>query len=391
MRFLKISLLLGMCLISSPAFCGSGTGFYVSHDGYLTTNFHVIEGGKSFAVYDRMGQFKAARVVQVDNNNDLAILKVEGDGFTFLPVMGSDNVKKGEKVFTIGFPNPELQGLEAKVTEGIISSLSGIQGQPSRFQITVPVQPGNSGGPLIDERGNVVGVIVAKLGARAALQTSGMLPENVNYAIKSNYLLELMATVPAIKRPQVATQGKLTLPELSAKAESAVVLVAVFTDVFVADPPPKNPQKTPLPMTKPQPVPPLSSEAPGSTANWVAVGVDSQENIWQIDVGSISSVSPVEFWVNIEYKKPQYISANPRTRSGLRPPAESRLNPVGVRYVFAKNKLSINCSSKTLLKVYYVYYNSDKAVVASGNSYSSEPIIPGSIGEVLFSFVCKGK
>jgi len=64
---------------------------------------------------------------------------------------------------------------------------------------------------------------------------------------------------------------------------------------------------------------------------------------------------------------------------------------VGVRYVFAKNKLSINCSSKTLLKVYYVYYNSDKAVVASGNSYSSEPIIPGSIGEVLFSFVCKGK
>jgi hypothetical protein len=128
-----------------------------------------------------------------------------------------------------------------------------------------------------------------------------------------------------------------------------------------------------------------------SAANWVTVSVDSQENVWQIDVESISGTSLVELWTKTEYKKPQYPPASSHIRSGTRTPADSSRVAVGLPYVSAKNKVSINCSSKTLQVTYFAYYDSKGALVASGNSYSSEPIIPGSIGETLFSFVCKGK
>ena len=84
------------------------------------------------------------------------------------------------------------------MTEGIISSIAGIHGEPNSFQISVAVQPGNSGGPLIDSSGAVIGIVSAKLAHMNALKTSGSLPENVNYAVKSNYLLELLATAPGL-------------------------------------------------------------------------------------------------------------------------------------------------------------------------------------------------
>src|SRR5207249_3907696 len=93
-----------------------------------------------------------------DAANDLAILKVEGKSRA-LPVAASRIVQLGEPVFTIGFPNVALQGFEPKLTRGEVSSLAGIQDDPRYFQISVPVQPGNSGGPLVDSRGNVVGIV----------------------------------------------------------------------------------------------------------------------------------------------------------------------------------------------------------------------------------------
>ena len=271
---LKISLLLCIYLFSSQSFSiGLGTGFYISPDGYLITNYHVIAGAKSIGIYNQMDQISEARVVRTDINNDLALLKVEGEKFTFLPIARSSNVQKGEKVFTIGFPNTNLQGMEAKVTEGIISSLSGIQGQPSEFQISVPVQPGNSGGPLIDEKGNVIGIVVAKLAASAALRASGTLPENVNYAIKSNYLLELVATVPALKAPSASAQRKPALTELIAKAEPAVVLVAALPNKPIAAVSPTQkevPSAVDYQKPVPQPIPsPLQQDPPKVRAHSV--------------------------------------------------------------------------------------------------------------------------
>ena len=110
----------------------------------------------------------SAKVVKVDAANDLALLKAEGK-FAPLPVVSSRAVKMGSTVATVGFPNIGLQGFAPKLAKGEIAALSGAQDDPRYFQISVPVQPGNSGGALVDERGNVVGVVAAKLMRRQPL------------------------------------------------------------------------------------------------------------------------------------------------------------------------------------------------------------------------------
>src|SRR5213596_4025071 len=106
-----------------------------------------------------------------------------------MPAAASRAVKLGGTVATVGFPNIGLQGFAPKLAKGEIAALSGAGDDARYFQISVPVQPGNSGGALVDDRGNVVGVVSAKLDAAAALTTTGTLPENVNYAVKSGFLL----------------------------------------------------------------------------------------------------------------------------------------------------------------------------------------------------------
>ena len=132
-------------------------------------------------------------------------------------------------VATIDFPNIGLQGFAPKLAKGEIASLSGIQDDPRYFQISVPVQPGNSGGALVDEHGNVVGVVSAKLSARAALAATGALPENVNYAIKSSFLLSFLESVPAVsaklKDPVTADRK---FEDVVKSAQDAAVLVLVY-------------------------------------------------------------------------------------------------------------------------------------------------------------------
>ena len=170
----------------------------------------------------------AAKVVKVDAANDLALLKAEGQ-FPPLPIATSRGVKLGVTVATVGFPNIGLQGFAPKLAKGEIASLSGAQDDPRYFQISVPVQPGNSGGALVDERGNVVGVVSAQLSARAAVAASGELPENVNYAIKSSFLLSFLESVPEIsaklREPNTKEQK---LEDVVKAAEQAAVLVWVY-------------------------------------------------------------------------------------------------------------------------------------------------------------------
>jgi arginine/ornithine transport system substrate-binding protein len=115
-----------------------------------------------------------------------------------------------------------------KFTDGTISSLSGIRDEPNTFQISVPIQPGNSGGPLVNREGVVIGVVVAKLSATAALNSGSSIPEAVNYAVKSNYLLELVDRDSNIGG-QIHQQPKLTkdlpLPDLVSKAEQSIVFI----------------------------------------------------------------------------------------------------------------------------------------------------------------------
>lgn len=192
----------------------SGTGFFITEDGYLVTNFHVVKGAKSVKIKSDSGVYPA-EVVHVDQVNDLALLKVNGK-FRPLPV-STENAQLGEAVFTIGFPNITLQGTEPKYTDGKISSLTGIRDDPGNYQISVPVQPGNSGGPLVDMSGNVVGVIVAKLDDLAALRSSGDLPQNVNYAIKDKNLNDFLGQYPEINlnsKASATTPGNALLANL---------------------------------------------------------------------------------------------------------------------------------------------------------------------------------
>lgn len=175
---------------------GSGTGFLITRSGYLLTCYHVIEGAESIHIQIN-GKTYQAEVIQLDRHNDLALLNITGP-FSALAFSDSRSAKLGEIVFTIGFPNPSTQGANPKLTKGEISSLTGYQDDPRLYQVSVPVQLGNSGGPLVNEQSEVCGVVVSSLDAKTAFRITGAIPQNVNYAVKSTYALALLDSVPEV-------------------------------------------------------------------------------------------------------------------------------------------------------------------------------------------------
>jgi len=198
----------------------TGTGFFISNEGHVITNFHVIEDARSVKVILENGEELSAQVLKRDPANDVALLKI-AKASKGLKLSG--DIAKGEQVLTIGYPLISVQGQESKVTFGNINALSGIKGDVRFAQIDVPIQPGNSGGPLINQQGEVVGVVTATLNVIQTLRESGSLPQNVNYAVKSDYVLPITRNVPEI--PHTPATDKLARSELIKKANKAVVLV----------------------------------------------------------------------------------------------------------------------------------------------------------------------
>ena len=171
----------------------AGSGVLISKDGLFVTAYHVIESAKGIAVRTSKGAFNV-KILAVDKLNDLALLKVKDPigEMPAAPLAPSAKMKLGQTVFTLGFPNSDLQGFNVKMTKGEISSTTGIQDDPRQFQISVPLQPGNSGGALFDDQGNIIGIVVAKLSESVAKKYTGNTPENVNYAVKSSYVFPLL-------------------------------------------------------------------------------------------------------------------------------------------------------------------------------------------------------
>jgi S1-C subfamily serine protease len=205
----------------------SGSGSIISTEGHILTAAHVVAGAKRVTVTTKLG-IKNAVVLRIDEANDLAVLKITGSTFSPLPIAPSRKMRLGQVVATIGFPNIEIQGFSPKVTRGEISSLNGIGDDPRAWQISVPVQTGNSGGPLLDENGNLVGVVVSKLGLKAAKLT-GDIPQNVNYAVKSAYALALLE--PYLGNDPLEPNQTSTKPrfeDMVAKAQQSVVLILVY-------------------------------------------------------------------------------------------------------------------------------------------------------------------
>ena len=188
----------------------NGSGFFIDPTGHFVTNHHVAAAGSIFFIGSKTSGWRQAKLLETDKENDLALLKIDHQTDPFV-LSDSDKVTLGQTVATIGFPNIELQGLSPKFTKGEISSLAGIQDDPATFQISVPVQPGNSGGPLFDEGGRVVGVVSARLSQDAVVALTGTHAENVNYAVKSTVLLDWLKSLKA---------SDLKLPEGGAVADS---------------------------------------------------------------------------------------------------------------------------------------------------------------------------
>ena len=208
-------------LPDSDKLYASGSGFFISEDGFLVTNHHVVKNARRVKI-KVAGEVFPAEVIREDETHDLALLKVAGH---FKPLaIATNDEQLGESVFTIGFPDIDLQGTEPKYTDGKISSLSGMKDDPNEYQISVQVQPGNSGGPLVDLAGNVRGVIVARLNDFAALRSMGSLPQNVNYAIKGKLLGEFVAHSPEIKLAQPAAAAGSPVPLV----RQAVAIVLVY-------------------------------------------------------------------------------------------------------------------------------------------------------------------
>jgi S1-C subfamily serine protease len=139
-----------------------------------------------------------------DVTNDLAILRVSdatkvATTCPDLPfqLASSHGVKLGERVSTIGYPLTSMLGSNPKFSEGVVSSKSGSQDDPTRFQISAQIEPGSSGSPLFDSDGNIIGIAVATLNPAKEYQEQGALPQNVNFAIKADYLLSLISMLPA--------------------------------------------------------------------------------------------------------------------------------------------------------------------------------------------------
>jgi S1-C subfamily serine protease/tetratricopeptide (TPR) repeat protein len=201
----------------------AGTGFFVTDDGYFVTCEHVVRWATSFHVRSPSGSLPA-RLIKKDPTIDVAVLKVDG-AFRALPVAAQPRVKLGEAVFTVGFPNPVVQGVEPKLTRGEISSLAGARDNPRYYQISVPVQPGNSGGALLDECGNAVGVVTSRLDDVATYQASGALPQNVNYAVKGGLVYSFLSGVPELSGKLKAPRTGRDQETASGAAERAAVLV----------------------------------------------------------------------------------------------------------------------------------------------------------------------
>ena len=204
----------------------SGSGFIVSPDGYIVTNYHVVKDASSIKVHQKNKDAQPAKLLRFDEKNDLAVLKIECVNCQYAATKNSTAIKKGDKVFALGYPDITTQGFESKLTDGIVSSLSGIRDQPTNFQITNPIQHGNSGGPLLDSGGNVVGIISGQLQPSLALAAAGSLPQNVNYAVKSELLMALIKSVPSLSDTlPVLNNSSADLANLTESAVHSIAMI----------------------------------------------------------------------------------------------------------------------------------------------------------------------
>lgn len=202
-----------------PATLSFGTGFFVTGDGYALTNHHVVDECRTISMMTDRGALPA-RVVRVDETNDLALLFVENvSKAPFASFRASPGIRAGDGVVVAGFPLPTVLQNGLNVTVGNVSSLAGFAGNSALLQITAPVQPGNSGGPLFDMAGNVVGVIVSKLDALELMKQTGDVAQNINFAVQGT-IARLFLEAQGVKISERGSSSTLAAGDVADGARS---------------------------------------------------------------------------------------------------------------------------------------------------------------------------
>lgn len=200
------------------------TGFLLSPDGYVVTNHHVVTGADSVHLQNSKGESFQAQVIYMDPATDLAILHITDSAYRgqrSIPYSFKEQeAELGEDVFTLGFPRDE-----AVYGQGYLSSMSGYSGDTSAYQISIPLNPGNSGGPLLDSRGQVIGIVSGK--------QAGF--DGTSFAIKTKVLTETIRRIPedVLEKPLVLSQKRhplsgLSRPEQLKRIQDYVYIVKVF-------------------------------------------------------------------------------------------------------------------------------------------------------------------
>lgn len=200
-----------------------GTGFAISPDGYLLTSSHVVEGADSLIIENKAGLKYKVSTIYRDQQHDLAILKIEDPAFTGfgkLPyTFKTTESELGERVYTLGYPREDIV-----FGEGALSSASGFEGDTTSYQISIPLNPGNSGGPLLDDKGNLIGIISGKQAGQ----------EGAAFAIKSVYLLQSLAeissngTIESISLPKYNNLSGYSRSQQLKKLKDYVFVVKVY-------------------------------------------------------------------------------------------------------------------------------------------------------------------
>jgi S1-C subfamily serine protease len=204
--------------VGAGSFTGTG---WITH-GLIATNYHVIDGKDRIRVRFANGREATAFIGATDPGNDVALLRVAGQLPPGLPLAASE-AAIGADVFTLGYPHTQIMGNNAKLSTGIVNSTTGLRDDPRLYQISVPVQSGNSGGPLLNRNGEVVGLVTAKLSAAQVYQWTGDLPQNVNYAVKVRFLQALLARGSGAYEDMSASSD--SLENHAARIGPSVVLV----------------------------------------------------------------------------------------------------------------------------------------------------------------------
>lgn len=173
-------------VLDDKIFTGSGTAFFISDEGHMITNHHVVNYCNITKV-NYFGKTGTAKILAYDRVNDLALLETDikpKDKFN----ISNKDAKLLDDIYVAGYPFGQAVSSSVKVTKGVVSALAGLQNNYALVQIDAAIQPGNSGGPIVNMNGDVIGVAVAKLDYKDAMESYGVIPENTNFGIKSSIL-----------------------------------------------------------------------------------------------------------------------------------------------------------------------------------------------------------